>query len=695
MRTSRLPILPIGAVILAEPGVPFEETLADLRQIRQLRFNTVVLYPSVSRWEGEPPGQTAFTTIDRIMDACAELGLSVILELQGQVMQDADAPECFGYAQSPHYRENGLHDSKKVELLGRYLREVATHFRGHPALLAYDLFNEIGNESRSPGTIRAFIEFLRAQYREIDALNLAWATYFRNFEAIADIPPNFTVWTWSSVLAERDWQRFRSRDFASKISEWRAIIREIDPDTPLFVDVLGSDVLQNRTDGYFGVSDWDAVTESDVLGLSCYANMLTPRWWDRQAWLWPQFWRHALSVAHGKQTIISELMTPNRSIFPTEHSSMEDELRLWSFQAIFHGIQGLIYWKYRPFRRGRQVAGRGLTDFAGVPNSQGAQAAEAAAFLNEHADALTRAVPDDGGCAILFDPEIERLFTAIGVGAGPGQASTFYTDQHRGWFRALWSQGLAPRYVTPDTIHGGVPESIRVLVAPCLTAASAELLKMLQDFVVRGGVLITDARFATLDENGNLWSQSPGGLLETNFSSRFHDALATPQGDLSFVDDYFQEVVIGDDMLVLQETRGGKPAILMRQIGAGRHLHLNFLLGQKIEAPETAQAALAWFPTLFEPIRANLAAQVEVLEKGAETDISTLLNPDGAPWLIGITNHAHHADHVELRFPSHDGILRCPGRPEISLTAGKPTRVPVNPRSAEAWFFQAGNITRS
>jgi len=692
---TRFPIFPFGAVVLAEPGVPPEETLEDLKTIKSLHFNTIVLYPSVSRWEGEPPGTTAFGVIDQIMDWCAELGLRVILELQGQVMQDADAPECFGYAQSPSYRENGLHDPLKEEFLRKYLLEVATHFRGHPALLAYDLFNEIGNESRSPGTIRAFVEFLRNQYGSIGALNSAWATYFAEFEAITKIPPDFRVWTWSSVLAERDWLRFRSKDFAAKIAEWRSVVREIDPDTPLFIDVLGSDVLHGRTGGYFGVSDWDVVGQSDVLGLSCYANMLAPDWWERDAWLWPQFWRHALGVADGKQTIISELMTPNRSLFPVERSSMTDELGLWSFQAVFHGVQGIIYWKHRPFRRGRQVAGRGLTDFAGRPNSFGRQAETVAKFVESHAEALCATVPDHGGCAILFDPEIERLFAAIGVGSTASESS-FYTDQHRGWFRAFWSQGIAPTYVIPGVLGQGVPESIRVLAAPCLAAASKELLLTLQAFIKRGGVLITDARFATINEDGILFPHAPGGgfhefsgFEESGFSARFADEIFVPGGVLRFEDDYFQELSTSPECMEILETRGGKTALLERRVGNGRHLHLAFLLGQKVEFKQSADAALALFGRLYERFLPALVVEVQTIRKGACTDVSTLLGANGAPWLVGVTNYAHESDEVEICLPKRNGTLRCEGTRDIVIAAGKAVRIAIPARTARAWIFEA------
>jgi hypothetical protein len=424
--------------------------------------------------------------------------------------------------------------------------------------------------------------------------------------------------------------------------------------------------------------------------------MLAPDWWERDAWLWPQFWRHALGVADGKQTIISELMTPNRSLFPLERSSMRDELGLWSFQAIFHGIRGIIYWKYRPFRRGRQVAGRGLTDFAGRPNSFATQAAEVAKFVETHGASLAAAVPDHGGCAILFDPEIERLFAAIGVGTPAGESS-FYTDQHRGWFRAFWSQGIAPAYLTPEGIGTHVPDSVSVLAAPCLAAASAELLAALQAFVKRGGMLITDARFATIDEEGILWPHAPGGgfhefsgFEETGFSSRFADEIAVPGGELRFADDYFQELSADAECTIVEKTRGGAVAVLERKVGEGSHLHLSFLLGRKVETPASCEAALAFFGSICERIRPALVAEVVTTRKGARTDVSTLLDAQGLPWLVGITNYAYESDTVEIHFPCRTGVLRCDGREDISIEPGCLVQIEIPDRMAEAWFFEVG-----
>lgn len=689
-----LNMIPFGAVVLAEQNIPPGETRRDLENIRALGFNTIVLYPPLSRWEGSPPGETAFGAIDTIMDWCAELGIKVILELQGQVMQEVDAPERHGYAQNPNYRENGFHNKQKEALLTRFFHEVAKHFRGHPALLAYDVFNEIGNDSRSPETIRAFVEFLRRQYdNDIQKLNRAWATYFRDFDGIAAIPPNYRVWTWSSVVAERDWLRFRSRDFVDQIRWWKKTLNEIDPATPVFVDALGSDVLHNRTEPYFGVSDWDAIEESDFLGVSCYANMLAPSWWERDAWLWPQIWRHARSVAGKKQVFISELMTQNRNLFPAEKSSMTDELRLWSFQALFHGIQGLIYWKYRPFNRGRQVAGRGLTDFSGQPNHFARQAAEAADFAQKHAATLLETRPDDAGCAILFDPEAERLYNAIGITSGEGAQPNFYTDTHRGWFRGLWTHGVAPSYVTPRQLVPSVPDNIKILVVPCLAGVSEALAQSLADFARSGGVLVTESRFAILDENGNLRPHAPGaglhetlGFEETNFSCRFRDTLASDEKTLVFHDDYFQELRPRPDSQILLKTKNGTPALLETKVGEGKSIHVPFILGHKLENdPEPAQSFLA---KLFPHFRSHLCPAVEIRAKGSLTDISTLLDETGAPRLVGICNYSTEPDTIVLATQAPGATVELLDGTTLATDTGGRLTIEVSPRAVQAVCFK-------
>ena len=648
--TLSLGNFPYGVVYLIDPAVSLREKQRDLGNIRKLGFNTVVLWPAVSRWDGTPPGETAFDSIDEVMDICAELGLQAILELQGQNRSNQEAPECFRLSEGvadinhPEYRRMTV----------RYLKQVAAHFRGHPALLAYDVYNEVSHGSKDPWTVREFIAFLKQQYgNDIQALNRAWGTYLTDFDSIADTYPDNSdeYLLWLSVLPKRDWLRFRPRNFADRLDEWCAAIRAVDPDAVTLADVLGCDTMQNRAhEECFGVTDWSIAEHVDVLGLSCWGQFLGADWKRSDAFRWPQYWRSALSAARGKQVMISELMTQNQAMFPDDKSSLTDQIRLWSYQAVFNGIRGLIYWKYRPFRRGIQVAGRGLTDLAGEPNDHGRQASEVASFVSRHAGELVDAYPDDAGCAILHDHNTQDIYQSI-----QPRLSEFYTDAHGGIFRGFWNRGVSPGYLLPQDIVHGVPERARVLAVPCNVSVSRETADALAAYVKRGGVLLTEGRFALLNEDAVLWPHVPGGGLgamfgveEGAFTACFTDTVSVEDATLELSDDYFQELKLTDDVAVALKTAGGQPLVVTRSVGQGTYIHVPFLLGHKLHAE--ASGATAVFDMIFAMLEPALTPAVPVIEKEPLVDVSVLLMKDGKPLLVGIANFEQHPSTIRLQW---------------------------------------------
>ncbi|MFW6153929.1 MAG: beta-galactosidase [Planctomycetota bacterium] len=681
--------IPYGTVYLIDPELSPDEQRRDLENIKRLRFNTVVLWPAVSRWDADEPGGVAFDAVDRVMDLCAELGLKAILELQGQNTSWQEAPEAAGLpldADGDSPRDIRINHPDYLAATLEYMRAVAEHFRGHPALLAYDIFNEIGNQSFDDATIAEFIKFLATEYdHDIRALNAAWGSFFRDFDGIAGIKPRWSRWRWSSLVASRDWHRFRGRNFTDRMDDWTAAIREADPDVTVFGDILGCDPMHNRASGYFGVHDREVAEHAEVLGLSCYGNMIGKRWWEVDAHRWAQWWRAARSAAlPGQQVMISEMMTQNRTMFPWEASSMTDQVELWSYQAIFHGIQGLIYWKYRPFRRGLQVGGRGLTDFAATPNHFGEQASRVASFVEKHADTLADLHPDTGGVAILYDVNVEQLYEAV-----QSRWPDFYTDAHGGIFRGFWSFGVSPTYLRPADLADGVPAGIKVLAVPCNVSISQATADALLAFVRRGGHLMTESRFGLLDEDGRLWTHVPGGGLaealgveEVNFTARFTDTLPSGSNAIAFTDDFFQQLRLADDVEVVLETIGGEPALVARRIGKGLYVHVPFGLGARLH--HQPGDALEVFEAVFGRVSQAIAPVLEVVATGEAMDVSVLLDAADKPVLVGIVNYASRDDTAVLAWPSAplavegaDGARAdiADGRLEVTVPARRATAV--------------------
>ncbi|HVZ34388.1 MAG TPA: beta-galactosidase, partial [Polyangiaceae bacterium] len=218
--------LPHGCVYLICPEHGAAVRRRDLEGIVRLGFNTVVFWPPASRWDAPQTGELAFDSVDHALDACAELGLMAILELQGQDDNYGPIPEHLPFA---HEWPNINHPEIRAATLA-FLRSVARHFRGHRALLGYCTFNEVHYTEADPWSLGEFVGFLERQYaRDIRALNAAWCTFHRGFGEIPQHGANFRRRVWSSGLMQRDWFRFQQHNHAERLAEWYQAVREEDP----------------------------------------------------------------------------------------------------------------------------------------------------------------------------------------------------------------------------------------------------------------------------------------------------------------------------------------------------------------------------------------------------------------------------------------------------------------------------------
>jgi beta-galactosidase len=656
--------IPHGAVYLVRPEHSRDERRRDIANIRALGFNTVVLWPPASRWDAREPGGLAWDSIDQVMDACAEEQLKTIIELQGQDDNHGPVPEYLPFA---HEWPNINHPEIRRAVCD-FMREAAGHYKGHPSLLGYCTFNEVHYTESDEWSLGEFVAFLRRQYAEdIRALNAAWCTFHRDFAEIPRHGTNFRRRLWSSGLMQRDWFRFQQQNYAERLREWAAAIREVDSDVTVFADILGCDSMHNRC-GY-GTNDWATAGEGDVHGLSCYANMLGSDWKTSDVYSWPQFWRQQISAARGKQVIISELMTHNRTMFPAEGSSLTDQLRLWSYQAFFNGIKGLIYWKYRPFIRGLQVSGRGLTDYSAEPTDFAEQARTVAAFSSKHAELLACSEPDDAGCAILHDHNAQNIYGAV-----QHWDPAFYTDAQRGFFRGFWENGVSPRYVVPEDLAGGVPESVRVLAVPCNVSLSEPTAAALRAFVERGGALFSEGRFGLLTQDAYLHPRVPGcglseafGVRERRFISDAKDRASIGPDSTLEIEDYCQLLDLGSHAKRVLGSEKGRPLLVTSNLGAGLYVHVPVLLGRLVH--KNVPGALALFRTAFDLVRVFLRPAVPVLYKDSQVDVSVLVRAPNTPSLVGICNYRHGPATVELAWRSLPYVIEGCSRARVVQSA--------------------------
>ena len=399
---------------------------------------------------------------------------------------------------------------------------------------------------------------------------------------------------------------------------------------------------------------------------------------------WAQFWRAALSAGRGKQVMISELMTQNRTMFPLEGSSMIDQIRLWSYQIIFNGIRGIIYWKYRPFRNGVQVAGRGLTDFEAVPNKHGLQAAEVAAFTEKHSEDLANAVPDDAGVALLHDHNAQNIYAAIHKSDG------WYTDAQSGMWKGLWDNGVSASFLRPQDMDRKVPKNVKVLGIPCNVALSQKTAKSIAAFLKAGGTLLTESRFGLLNENATLWDRVPGGGLadlggfkEVDFTCLYDGSLSAGKAKIGFSSDFFQYFKLNKKVKVIHKTAAGDPALLVTKVGKGTWVHVPYIISHKLQMGENGASAM--FKEICKQIAPAVNAAVPVLKKDANVDVSVLLHKNGKPYLVGVSNYEQKKTTVKVQWSGQPAAVEGDPDAKVSVKGGE-LSITVSARNCAAVF---------
>jgi hypothetical protein len=224
---------------------------------------------------------------------------------------------------------------------------------------------------------------------------------------------------------------------------------------------------------------------------------------------------------------------------------------------------------------------------------------------------------------------------------------------------------------------------------------SSVFASALINFVQSGGVLVTESRFAILDENGSLRSHAPGaglhealGFEEENFSARFRDSIALGSQELVFHDDYFQELCLKNNSRALLKTQGGLPALVESSLGAGKCLHVPFILGHKLEFSESESNALGYFEKLFPCFRGALCPVVETIKKGIKTDVSMLLDKNGKIYMAGICNYSEAPDTVVLATKAQDANAFLPDGSQVKIEYDGLLTIEIPPRSIQAIHFK-------
>lgn len=532
---------------------------------------------SWSRIEPEP-GVFDWRWLDKAITTLGEAGLSIVLGTPTATpprwMLDK-WPDMLAVDESGHPRKFGSrrhycfsHAGFQTESL-RITQLFAERYGHNPYVKAWQTDNEYGCHdtviSYSDNARKAFRRWLADKYDTIEALNTAWGNIFwsmeyRDFDEI-DLP-NLTV-TEVNPSHALDFRRFSSDQVVRFNRIQVDVLREYTA-MPLIHNYMGRILEFDHfaVGNDLDIASWDSYplgfledrSDADEERKRCYAQQGDP---DFQA-LHHDLYR---AVGKGRWWVMEQQPGPVNWA-PNNPAPLDGMVRLWTWEALAHGAEALLYFRWRQLPFAQEQMHSGLKTPANLTAQGLCEAAEVAKEINQGMDVT----PVSASVAILFDYE-----SAWAWDVQPQGENFDYFRVVFDYYRSLRSLGLSVDFVSKDDADLSQYKLILIPATMTLEASVQSALK------TSGASLIFGPR--TDSKNAHLAIQTERSLLaDEDVSIEFVESFRAdlprtlPEGGSV----KFWQETLATTANVLERDARGKPL----RVGSLRHQYIAGWLDQ-------------------------------------------------------------------------------------------------------------------
>jgi len=491
----------------------------------------------------------------------------------------------------------------------RIVTAMAEHYSGNPLVIGWQIDNEFGGRCYCPVCQAAFQRWLQDRYGSLEALNAAWGTEFWShiYSAWEQIPlPWAATGTHNPSLA-LNYRRFMSDSYVDYQRAQIDILRQICKDVPITHNMMGF--------GYPNLNYFDLARDLDWVS------------WDNYPRLRGEPDPAARALAHatmrglkGKPFWVMEEQAGPTGGSTVALTPRPGEIPYWAWQAVAHGADGIVYFRWRTARFGAEEYWHGILDHHGIPGRRYDEVRSMGEVLERMGDRL------DGS---RVSASVAMVLSYDSRFAFQNQSHNPHLDYPRVFaslYRALWKRNIGVDIV-PCVAELG---RYRIVLAPMLYLLDADTAERFRSYVAQGGTLVMTCRSGVMDMDNVVVDTRLPGLLSALFGieveeyDSLEDGRAVAIKGVGPLQGPRGEGSAWADVLALQQAESlacyegeyyaSRPTITASRVGKGRAVYLGTLPDEALaDAFLTALGARPEFSSL---VRAD--SGLEVVERTAD-----------------------------------------------------------------------------
>ncbi len=474
---------------------PTEVWHEDMRLMKLAHVNMVSI--NIFSWALlEPePDHYHFEQLDGIMDLLAQNGIMADLatgtaspptwmsHLYPSLLPVTREGVRMSHGSRQHYCPNSPDYRRKTAAL---LERLATRYAQHPALKMWHLNNEYGCHTGScycENCAQAFRVWLEARYHDLDTLNFAWGTNFwsQRYYAWEDILPPRISPAQNNPGQTLDYWRFMSDSLLACYRVEEDLLRTITPDVPLTTNLM---VAFKPVDAFAWASHMDIVSFDMYPPITARPSETA--------------FSHDLmrSIKGGQPHLVMEQSPSQVNWMPQNPHKRPGRMRLHSLQAVAHGADGVLFFQWRQSKAGAEMFHSAVVSHDSSEQTRiFQQAARVGAELRRLAPHVTGSRVQ-AQVALLMD---WQNWWAVEYQPGPS-SRLHYWQLLLSYYHALHDLNVAVDIVAPDSDLSGY----RLVIAPLLHMLRPGVASNLEQFVARGGSLLTTFFSGIVDQNDHV-----------------------------------------------------------------------------------------------------------------------------------------------------------------------------------------------